>query len=251
MKGGISERMAVPTFTADKSGEELGSSARSYLRQVDAWCKVTRTPKAQRALILYQHLSGRAWVEAEELDIESLSQDSGVDVFRRWIQERYQEVEVSKIAESPTLFFRRLRREAGQSIREFNSAFDRAHTRLLEIDCRLPEVAKAWAYLNGLGLSSSEELALLGSVGNEYSTAKLQRAAVLHEKSLRTPWHARRPGIGTGEGKGARVKGAYLTEINDDETFPEEEGQDPSSEGLMPEEAAVELHEAYVAAESA
>ena len=37
---------------------------------------------------------------------------------------------------------------------EFNSAFDRAHTRLLEIDCRLPEVAKAWAYLNSLGLST-------------------------------------------------------------------------------------------------
>ena len=32
-KGGISERMAVPTFSADKSGDELGSSARSYLRK--------------------------------------------------------------------------------------------------------------------------------------------------------------------------------------------------------------------------
>ena len=249
-KGGSSERMAVPTFSADKSGDELGSSARSYLRQVDAWCKVTRTPKAQRALILYQHLSGRAWVEAEELDIEALSQDNGVEVFRRWAQERYQEVEVSKIAESLTLFFRRLRREAGQSIREFNSAFDRAHTRLLEIDCRLPEAAKAWAYLNGLGLSSSEELALLGSVGNDYSTAKLQRAAVLHEKSLRTPWRARRAG-GTGEGRGVRVNGAFLTDANDEDPVQDDDGAEPLNDDLIPEEAAVELHEAYVAAESA
>ena len=190
-------------------------------------------------------------MEAEELDIEALSQDNGVEVFRRWVQERYQEVEVSKIAESLTLFFRRLRREAGQSIREFNSAFDRAHTRLLEIDCRLPEVAKAWAYLNGLGLSSSEELALLGSVGNDYSTAKLQRAAVLHEKSLRIPWHARRASGGTGEGKGVRVKGAFLTDANDEDLVQDDDGTEPSNEDLIPEEAAVELHEAYVAAESA
>ena len=36
-KGTLSERMAVPTFAADASGDDLGSSARSYLRQIDAW----------------------------------------------------------------------------------------------------------------------------------------------------------------------------------------------------------------------
>ena len=86
--------------------------------------------------------------------MDALANEDGVEVFRRWVQERYQEVEVSKIAETLTHFFKRLRREAGQSIREFNSAFDRAHTRLLEIDCRLPEVAKAGAYLGSLGLST-------------------------------------------------------------------------------------------------
>ena len=65
-KGSFSEKMAVPSFDAQSTGEELGVSARSYLRQVDAWCKVTRTPKSQQALLLYQHLSGRAWVESEK-----------------------------------------------------------------------------------------------------------------------------------------------------------------------------------------
>ena len=160
-KGSFSEKMAVPSFDAQSTGEELGVSARSYLRQVDAWCKVTRTPKDQQALLLYQHLSRRAWVESEELNVEDLAGSSGLSVFRTWIQERYQEIEVSKIAENLTAFFKRLRRQAGQTIREFNSAFDRSHSRLIEIDCRLPEVAKAWAYLNALSLSSSEELACL------------------------------------------------------------------------------------------
>ena len=160
LKGSFSEKMAVPSFDAGSAGEDLGASARSYLRQVDAWEKVTRTPKSQQALLLYQHLSGRAWVESEELNVDELAGEGGLKVFRAWISERYQEVEVSKIAESLTSFFRRLKRQPGQTIREFNPAFDRSHSRRLEIGCRLPEVAKAWAYLSSLGLTSSEELAL-------------------------------------------------------------------------------------------
>ena len=179
--------MAVPVFTAEASGDELGASARSYLRQVQAWQRVTRAPPEQQALILYQSLGGRAWIESEELDVDLLAHKGGVDVLRRWIQERYQEVEVSKIAEALTWFFRRLKRTSSQTIREFNSCFDRARARLIEIECRLPEVACAWAYLNSLGLSSSEELALLASVNNSYEVTKLQRAAVFHEKSLRKP----------------------------------------------------------------
>ena len=244
--GTISERMSVPTFSADGSGEELGQSARSYLRQVEAWAKVTRAPASQRALLLYQNLSGRAWVEAEELRVADLAKDDGVEVFRRWVQERYQEIEVSKIAESLTAFFKRLRRQQGQSIREFNSLFDRAHTRLLEIDCRLPEVAKAWAYLNALGLAHNEELALLASVNNEYSTAKIQRAAILHEKSLRAPWSFRKnTTVPYDKSKGTRA--AYVTDLYEDG-----EGSEINfDEDLLPEEVAVEVHEAFMAHETA
>ena len=244
-KGSFSEKMAVPTFDAKSTGEDLGVSARSYLRQVDAWVKITRTPKAQQALLLYQHLSGRAWVESEELSVDSLSGENGVQVFRSWIQERYQEVEVSKIAESLTAFFRRLKRQPGQTIREFNSAFDRSHSRLLEIDCRLPEVAKAWAYLSALSLSSTEELSLLASVGNDYNTTKLQRAAVLHEKSLRPPWQPRKGFIPENKG----VKNAYLTGADDADDG--DEGNQEDGNESMTEEEAILLHEAFVAQETA
>ena len=65
------------------SGDELGASARSYLRQVDAWTKVTRLPEEQRALVLHQHLQGRAWIEAEELDVETLASTQGMTIFKR------------------------------------------------------------------------------------------------------------------------------------------------------------------------
>ncbi|CAE7777019.1 GIP [Symbiodinium sp. CCMP2592] len=249
-KAHISERMAVPSFSAEATGDDLGASARSYLRQIDAWIKVTRTPQHQQALLLYQHLQGRAWVESEELSVERLASDQGVTVFRQWVQERYQEVEVSKVAEALTHFFRKLRRGPQQSIREFNSSYDRAHTRLLEIDCRLPEVARAWAYLNGLGLSQSEELGILASVGNEYNTTRLQRAAILHEKSLKGHWQYRRGQTGDDTRRGGvykNAKGAYVTEHNEDS-----DGEVNSTVGdELPEEEAAELHEAYMAQESA
>ena len=160
-RGGVGEKMSVLTFTAEDQGEKLGSSARSYIRQIEAWTQVTRTPKAQQAVLLYQSLGGRAWIEAEELQVSDLATDDGVDKLKAWVMERYQEVEVGKIAE--------------------------ALNGLIEVDCRLPETAKAWAYLNALALNHSEELTILGSVANEYVTAKLQRAAVLHEKSLKRP----------------------------------------------------------------
>ena len=246
---GPSEKMAVPSFTADTTGEELGASARSYLRQIEAWTKVTRVPLEQRALILYQHLQGRAWIEAEELDVEALASVGGMGVFKKWVQERYQEVEVSKIAETLTVFFKKLKRHPGQTVREFNSAFDRAHTRLLEIECRLPEVAKAWAYLNALGLSSSEELALLASVNNEYNTTKLQRAATLHEKSLRTPWEFRRNNFYNGkhDDKKKGVRGVYTTDMD----ALDEEVSEGDDEDGVPEEVVIEIHEAYVAQENA
>ena len=245
-KGSFSEKMAVPTFGASGIGEELGVSARSYLRQVEAWSKVTRTDPSQQALLLYQHLSGRAWVESEELNVDDLASSRGLSIFKSWIRERYQEVEVSRIAEALTLFFKKMKRQSGQSIREFNSVFDRGHSRLLEIDCKLPEVARAWAYLNALGLSNSEELSLLASVGNDYSTGKLQKAAILHEKSLRGPWV---PKV-KGDGKGA--KSAYLAGTDGDDHLKEPEVEDDIEFGeCLSEEAAAELHEAFVAQESA
>ncbi|CAE7544813.1 Faim2, partial [Symbiodinium necroappetens] len=187
-RSGISEKMSVPVFAAEDVGEKLGSSARSYLRQIDAWSKLTRTPRDRQALLLYQSLQGRAWIEAEELQVTNLANEDGIEYFKAWVVERYQEVEIGKIGEALNGFFKRLRRGPQQSIREFNGLFDRSYARLLEIDCKLPETAKAWAYLNALGLTQAEELSILGSVANEYVTNKLQRAAVLHEKSLRKAW---------------------------------------------------------------
>ena len=105
---GLRTKDLVRVFECD----ELGQSARSYLRQIEAWVRITRAPSSQQALLLYQNLQGRAWVEAEELDVKELCEDGGVERFKAWISERYLEIEVGKIAEALYGFFKRMKRGA-------------------------------------------------------------------------------------------------------------------------------------------
>ena len=79
------ERVKVPTFDGgtsdDKDAESIGRSARSYVRRVQAWLRVTKLPPAHRALALYDALTDKAWVVAEELDLDVLSTSQGVPFF--------------------------------------------------------------------------------------------------------------------------------------------------------------------------
>ena len=93
---------------------------------------MTRLPAAQQGLVLYQNLAGKAWVAAEELSVDKLSADSGVQYLVKWISGRYLDLEITRIGKAFSEFFRRLRRRPGQSIREYNAEYDRLHARLRE-----------------------------------------------------------------------------------------------------------------------
>ena len=59
--GRSSEKIVVPAFTGEGSDADLGSSARSYLRKVEAWSRCTKMGPKERAVALYSHLGGKAW----------------------------------------------------------------------------------------------------------------------------------------------------------------------------------------------
>ena len=90
--------LIVPSFNGDpENGGDLGTSTRSYLRQVSAWEKMTKLAPDQRALVLYQHLS------------------DGVERLREWIRQHYLDVEVTQVGRSLSDLFRKLRRRPQQS----------------------------------------------------------------------------------------------------------------------------------------
>ncbi|CAE7948536.1 RE1 [Symbiodinium sp. KB8] len=170
------------------NGSELGTSARSYLRQVAAWEKMTKLSLGQRALVLYQNLQGSAWVNAESLDVNSLASNDGVDYFKDWIRQHYLDVEVTQVGRSLSDLFRKLRRKPTQTFRDYTAEFNRLLARVVECGCKLPDVANAWLYVDRASLDETTEVSLLASVGNKYALRELQQAAIVLDRSMRKPW---------------------------------------------------------------
>ena len=125
-RGGGADKILVPEFSAEDDRD--GVKARGYLRKIEAWRRVTKIKSYKQALMLYNHLTGRAWRDAEELDVEWLDGDSGMDCFIDWIRNRYLDCEVIKVGKYMTDFFKNLKKHH----KEFNQEFDRQAARLKE-----------------------------------------------------------------------------------------------------------------------
>ena len=110
--GGASDKIVVPEFTGEEDKE--GSKTRSYLRKIEAWRRVTRLKPNKQALVLYNGLTGKAWRDAEDLDVFLLDHVDGVNRFVEWITQRYLDKEVVK---------------AGKYMSDFSSSSRRARTR--------------------------------------------------------------------------------------------------------------------------
>ena len=245
-----SEKLTVPEFCGEGSDSEVGKTARSYVRKIQAWVRSTKLPPTQRALALYSALKDRAWVYAEELDIDRLGSEEGMGYYLDWVQTRFMDVEVSKISQMMTDLFRRCRRCQDQSVRDFNVEFERMVLRLHEVRCDLPPLVKAWLYLDKLRLSETEELALLASVGNEYDVRRLQQAALIQDKALRRGIFDKSNANGK-FGAGRWSKSVHMT--NDDASSDEGDEGLPivAEEDLVDEDTAMEQHTAFMAYQGA
>lgn len=243
-KGRITEKLTVPEFDGEGTNDyDLGKSARSYLRKVQVWLQFTKLGPSQRGLALYNALSGRAWIYGEELDVHRLGTPDGVAYFLRWVQSRFMEVEVSRVAQLMTDLFRRCKKKNEQSVRDFNIEFERMVLRLGEVQCQVPPVMKAWLYLDKLRLSESEELALLSSVGNDFDCQRLQQAALLQDRSTR------RPSTSQDEHRQGHKRwgrqSVHMTEIA--EASSSDEASDVDQEDvLMDEDTANDFYTAYM-----
>ena len=221
--GGTSDKIVVPEFTGEEDRE--GTKARSYLRKIEAWRRVTRLKADKQALVLYNGLSGKAWRDAEDLDVGQLDHPQGVERFVAWVTQRYLDKEVVKAGKYMSEFFKHFKRSQNQDIRDFNSEFDRHLSKLREVGCQLPGTCSSWWYVDKLRLDNTTELSLLSSVNNQYDLLKLQEAAVVQDRMNRRLWETSHKT----EGKGnlpRRNQQALCTEL--DETQEDEVDIDDS-----------------------
>ncbi|CAE7207103.1 GIP [Symbiodinium sp. CCMP2592] len=240
---GPSEKLIIPSFSGDGEGAELGTSARSYLRQVDAWERMTKLAPSQRALVLYQHLEGAAWINAEALSMEALSSADGVGYLRQWVQQHYLDVEVTSVGRSLSDLFRKLKRRYNQSFRDYTAEFNRLLARVVECGCKLPDVATAWLYVDRASLDEATEVSLLASVGNKYQLLQLQQAAIILDRSMRKPWEK------SGKPDGARrPQTVHHTEDAENNDGPESDEEPPTED--VPGEDGEALYVAYMTAKA-
>ena len=75
------------------------------------------------------------------------------------------EIEINKVGGIMTELFRKCRKRSDQSVRDYNMEFERLLLRLGELNCELPNLVKAWLYVDRLKMSEHDEVALLASVG--------------------------------------------------------------------------------------
>ena len=244
-RGRPTEKIIVPSFDGESGSEQdLGRSARSYIRKVQVWLRCTKLAPNRRALALYNELTGRAWVYAEELDVDVLASDSGVSYFLEWVQTRFMEVEITKVSNMMGDLFRRCKRRPDQSVRDFNVEFERLVLRRREVQCELPALVKGWLYLDKVRVTEHEELTLLSSVNNQFDARKLQQAALLQDRTLRKPTLS---STEAGGGKGRfGGKWRHTVHITDQVEESSEEEAPADEDGLVAEEVACEEHQAYM-----
>ena len=187
---GGTDKISVPEFSGEDDRD--GGKAKSYLRKVQAWRRVTRLKPHKQALVLYNALTGKAWRDAEEIDLTLLDTNDGVDNFLKWVTERYLDKEIVKAGKYMSEFFKHYKRGPSQDIRDFNMEFDRHVNKLKEVGCVLPGVCCAWWYIDKLRMDNAAELSLLSSVGNQYELPRLQEAAVVQDRMNRRLWEHRK-----------------------------------------------------------
>jgi hypothetical protein len=240
--------MTVPTFDGEGGAAELGTSARSYLRRVAAWNRCNKFAECEKALALYTNLSRRAWLYAEELDVDRLGSRDGMAHFLEWVRVRFMEIEINKVGGIMTELFRKCRKRSDQSVRDYNMEFERLLLRLGELNCELPNLVKAWLYVDRLKMSEHDEVALLASVGNQYDLRALQQAALVQDRgSTKKAWD---------RGNNSRWKtqqSVHVTAVGDgcdsEEDLQDEIGESDSE--LVDEGVASEMHCAYMAFQNA
>ena len=119
------------------------------------------------------------------------------------------------------------------SVRHYNMEFERLLLRLGGLNCELPNLVKAWLYVDRLKMSEHDEVALLASVGNQYDLRSLQQAALVQDRgTVKKTWdrggHGRWKGQQsvhvTAAGKGAESEEEPYDEVGESDSELVDEG---------------------------
>ena len=131
-------------------------------------------------------------------------------------------------------------------MRDYIGEFDRAHARLVECGCTMPDLAAAWVSVDRMGLEEASELNRLASMIKVYDSSSRRRPSsrivpCVNPGNNRKKWGGNR----------TPYYSANVADIDDPDSsdMADQEGNDEDE--AVPEEIAAELYKAYVTHETA
>jgi hypothetical protein len=103
----------------------------------------SRIPLERQWPELYAELKGAAWDQAEDLDPSTLIGTDGVDILLQFLARKFDDTKVMELGDELKKFFTKMRRAAGEAMREFVNIFDNQLARLKLMGVTFPEEALA------------------------------------------------------------------------------------------------------------
>lgn len=151
---------------------------REYERRARLFQATTGIDPEFQAGKLVERLSGEAWSATENLNIPALKCASGVDMLLKHLWDELEPLEFLKTFNTLAYFYKSFKRQKGQEMTSYDSAFRAQCKRLEEVGSKLEGTSKAYWYLEKASISDDLRRQVVSSAGAEYDYGKLRSALV-------------------------------------------------------------------------
>ena len=175
--GGGKDRDPPPAFDgADPDG------LKKYLRDLELWRWETDVPKLKHALKMLRQLSGSARAAADEVPVEEVRTESGVEAIVRKLKEHFQPHLESAM---PKAFEKAVygdARRSKESMQDYIIRVDKAFKELSDEGVQLSEEVRGYILYRQANLSSTQEDQVVTWTSGQYGRATVVRALRKLEK---------------------------------------------------------------------
>ena len=139
-----------------------------YVEELKAWCFVTELDKKKQGVAVALSLpendpSGIRDKVFNELKLENLSQDDGIDTLIKYLDKLFKRDELSEVYERYTVFDR-YERESNQKVDDFILEFERRYNRISQKEMNLPSSVLAFKLLDASKLPHRDRQLVLTAV---------------------------------------------------------------------------------------
>jgi len=213
----------------------------TYFRKIDLWTATTGVDKDKQALRLLQKLTGEAFDKMENLDVDTLRCQSGVEVFKKAIVDAYEPIEDYRVGKIMDEFLDEFSRKKDQEIVDYNLAWFRELKKAEKVAGELTDKWKAHLYLKKLRMPPQQKSQVLTGALGQYTVEALQKAALTSFPNIREAFSRipskpssgyttqRKPFQKRGFRKGGR-RTVRAHEVDNEDDDDEHDGDDDSEE---------------------